>query len=174
MSPARLIAALALCAALAAPLSVQAQTYLGTFSGENEAPPNASTGTGSVVLVLDGNLLGIEANFSGLGGLTTAAHIHCCAPPGSNAAVAINLSLFPVGVSEGQHVQVIDLAQSSSYSVSFITNNGGDVEMARAQLVAALDDGHTYYNIHTTTFPGGEIRANPLRLDLFADGFEAE
>jgi len=165
------------CCALTAAQSVLAQVFEGTLSGGNEAPPNASAGSGSVVLVLDGDLLAIDARFSGLDGLTTQAHIHCCTPPGSNVGVAVqspSFSAFPVGVSQGQHLQVLDLSQLSNYSASFVANNGGTMEFVRAALLAGLNDGLAYYNIHTAAFPGGELRADLLRLDLFADDFESD
>ncbi len=155
--------------------AARAQTYLGTASGANEAPSNASPGIGSVVLVLDGTQLGIHATFSSLTGTTTAAHIHCCTPPGTNVGIATqtpSFATFPIGVSAGEHVQVLDLEQASSFNASFITNNGGTVENARAALLAGLDAGLAYYNIHTNMFPGGEIRANLVGQDVFSDGFE--
>jgi len=48
------------------------------------------------------------------------------------------------------------------------------MELVRAALLAGLNDGLAYYNIHTAAFPGGELRADLLRLDLFADDFESD
>ena len=177
MNALRLLHVFVLLGATASMPPALAQTYLGTFSGANEAPPNASPGTGSVVLVLDGTQLGIHATFAGLTGVTTAAHIHCCTMPGTNAGVATqtpSFATFPVGVSAGEHVQVLDLELASSFNATFIANNTSSVEGARAALIAGLDSGAAYYNIHTTVVPGGEIRANLVREDLFADGFEGD
>jgi hypothetical protein len=51
-----------------------------------------------------------------------------------------------------------DLTMASSYNPAFVTAEGGTVAGAEAALVAGLLDGETYINIHTTMFPGGEIR----------------
>src|SRR5215212_5597154 len=61
-----------------------AQVYYGTLSGANEVPTNSSPGTGKTVVTIDGNLMRVQATFSGLvaqtlAGLpsgTTASHIH--------------------------------------------------------------------------------------------------
>ena len=59
--------------------------------GANEVPPVASPGSGSVTVTIDdvANTIHIDANFSGLLAPTTAAHIHCCTPPGANQPVAV-------------------------------------------------------------------------------------
>ena len=36
----------------------------------------------------------------------------------------------------------------------------GDTSTAEMTLLTALFEGRGYFNIHSTTFPGGEIRAN--------------
>jgi hypothetical protein len=50
-----------------------------------------------------------------------------------------------------------DLTMANSYNPAFVTAEGG-VANAEAALVAGLLAGETYINIHTTMFPGGEIR----------------
>ena len=47
---------------------------------------------------------------------------------------------------------------TSSFNPSFITAHGGTTATAEADLFSAMDAGKTYFNIHTTAFPGGEIR----------------
>jgi hypothetical protein len=47
---------------------------------------------------------------------------------------------------------------AASYNPDFITNNGGTVGSALNALVAGLDSGRAYLNIHTSMFAGGEIR----------------
>jgi hypothetical protein len=51
---------------------------------------------------------------------------------------------------------------ASSYNPGFLNNavNGGNTGAAEANLLAALLDGRGYFNIHTSAFPGGEIRAD--------------
>jgi hypothetical protein len=141
-------------------------TFAGTLSGLNEVAPNASPGTGFVTVVFDpvAHTLFVDATFSGLTGLTTAAHIHCCTPPGANASVATqtpSFSGFPLGVTGGTFSNTYDMTLATSYRAGFIAVEGGTtVAGAEAALFAGMLAGNTYFNIHTQAFPGGEIRAN--------------
>ncbi|MGH6784039.1 MAG: CHRD domain-containing protein [Sphingomicrobium sp.] len=138
----------------------------GIFSGLNESPPNASPGTGFVTVLIDtiAHLMTIHAEFSGLLGNTTAAHIHCCTVPGSNAGVATTVPSFagfPLGVTSGTFNSVLDLTAASTYNPAFVAGlGGGTIAGAEAALLAGLFSNRAYFNIHTNQFPGGEIRAN--------------
>ena len=138
-------------------------TYITSLSGANEAPPVASSGTGTATVILDtdADTLNIQVTFSGLTGNTTVAHIHCCVAPPGNAGVAVQpptLTRFPVGVTSGDYNQTLDTAVASTYSASFISANGGTVAGAEDALAAALKAGTAYFNIHTNFAPSGEIR----------------
>ncbi len=140
------------------------------LSGANEVPPNASPGSGSVVVTVDdvGNIINIDANFSGLLAPTIAAHIHCCTPPGANQPVAVGpgtLPFFPLGVTSGSYDFTLDLLDAATYTAGFITNfGGGTVGGARDAIIQRLIAGETYFNIHTTMFPAGEIRGQLMRV----------
>lgn len=156
------IAALLLSAAAQA----HTQVYFTTLSGANENPSNGSLGTGWARVTLDLDLftMRIEASFADLSGNTTAAHIHCCATAPANVGVAVvtpSLPGFPTGVKFGSMDQTFDMTLASSYTAAFITNNGGSVSSAFSALVAGLDAGNrAYFNIHTSTFGGGEVRGH--------------
>ena len=72
-------------------------TFIGNLSGANEVPPTASAGTGLATIVLDptAQTLQVNATFSGLTSNDVAAHIHCCAPLGTNVGVATTVPAFP-------------------------------------------------------------------------------
>ena len=53
-----------------------------------------------------------------------------------------------------------DLSLASIYTAGFVAANGGTAELAWQAFVAGLTGGKAYYNIHTSTYPGGEIRGN--------------
>ena len=71
-------------------------TFGGILSGANEVPPVNSPGAGSVAVVLDptAETIQIVASFFGLTTPDNMAHIHCCAPLGTNAGVATTLPAF--------------------------------------------------------------------------------
>ncbi len=139
-------------------------TFTGVISGANENPPTGSPGTGSAIVTYDSSthLLSVDVVFSGLEAATTASHIHCCVAPPGNAGVATTTPTFtgfPLGVTSGTFVSTLDLTQASSWNPAFITAEGGTTAGAEAALAAGLESDMAYLNIHTTAFPGGEVRA---------------
>jgi len=118
--------------------------------GSNEVPSNSSTGTGVFNGWYDEStmMLGFTASFEGLSSNTSAAHFHGPAPADSNAGVQIGWTGFPTGVTSGTFSDSVTLDATQE-----------------TQLLA----GRWYANIHTSTFPGGEIRtqlfeSNPIYL----------
>ena len=168
---------LAMIALLVASASYAAtKTYIGNLVGAAEVSPTGSPATGftTVSYSTTSHMLGVNVNFSGLGSGDTAAHIHCCVSPGVNAIVAIPLSGFPLGVTSGTYMPSFDLTMTSSFNPSFVTAHGGTAAGAEAALASGLANGMAYLNIHTTAFPGGEIRALLVPRDIFIDGFESQ
>src|SRR6266436_6317665 len=142
-------------------------TFTANLSGANEVPPVVSPGTGLATVILDptAQTLQVNVTFSGLTTNTVAAHIHCCAPLGTNVGVATTVPAFPgfpLGVTSGTYSSaVFDLTQPLIYNTTpitgFVALQGG-IPQAEAALIAGIQNGETYFNIHTTTFPGGEER----------------
>ena len=140
-------------------------TFVAPLSAANEVPPPVvvSQGTGFATVVLDptAQTLQINATFSGLTSNDVAAHIHCCTPLGSNTGVATTVPAFPgfpLGVTSGSYQSVVfDLTQPLIYNPAFVTARGG-LPQAEAALIAGIENGQTYFNIHTMNFQGGEIR----------------
>lgn len=150
-------------ASTALPVAAHEAKYGASLLGSSEVPANASPATGSVLITIDFDLvtMRVETNFSGLLGNVTAAHIHCCTDPGTNVGAATQVPSFigfPLGITAGTYDHTFDMALASSYNPAFITNHGGLVSTAFNDLVAGLDAGKAYLNIHTDLFPGGEIR----------------
>ncbi len=138
-------------------------TFVGSLSGSAENPPSGSPGTGSATVTYDPttHLLTVDVSFSGLLGLTTAAHIHCCVAPPGNAGVATQVPTFlgfPLGVTSGTYAHTFDLTQAASFNPSYVTASGGLAE-AEAALASGLANNMAYLDIHTNLFPGGEIRS---------------
>jgi hypothetical protein len=137
--------------------------FTTTLTGPQEVPPTASPGIGSALVTVDTitNQLTINIAFAGLLSPTTAAHIHCCAGPTGTAIPATVVPTFPgfpLGVTTGTYLQTFDLTLASTYNPAFITAHGGTVAGAQAAFIAGLAGGQTYLNIHSSQFPGGEIR----------------
>jgi hypothetical protein len=160
--------AFAMTAALTLPVpAVNADpiTLTAILSAANEVPPPVvdSSGTGLATIVLDptAHTIQINATFSGLTTNTVAAHIHCCAPVGTNAMVATTIPAFlgfPLNVTSGMYSADFNLTEPLIYNPAFVTAHGGTLAQAEADLVAGLLNQQTYFNIHTVMFGGGEIR----------------
>ena len=156
---------LAVLAALCLTSGGLAQAAVIEFGATLGPEAAGATGSGTVLLTYDdvALTLGIDASWSGLSGTTTVSHIHCCtAVSGTGTAgVAVTpgtLPGFPVGVTAGTYTVVIDLDDPANYTAGFLAFGGGTADGARAALLAAFYAGTAYFNIHTTAYPGGEIR----------------
>jgi hypothetical protein len=112
-------------------------TYKATLNGAAESPPVQTTGAGTAAVNVDTatKQLTWRVEYTGLSGPATAAHIHCGAPPGGNAGVAVPLGTAPNWASPLQ----------------------GSGMMTDAQL-AQLQGGQCYVNIHTEKNKPGELR----------------
>lgn len=166
--------------------AARAQTFFAYLSGANEAPPVASNGTGTAIVTLDQLLqtMRVQVTFSGLTGNTTAAHIHCCTATALTGTVGVatqtpTFSGFPLGVTSGTMDQTYDMSLTTSWNASFITNNGGTIGSAFAALTEGMLAEKSYFNIHTSTSTGGEIRGflqvvpEPSTYALMASGLLA-
>lgn len=146
--------------AAAAPVAAQAQSWAATMTGSQQVPANGSTATGFTFLTLVGNLLTVNVTWSGItGGPLAAGHIHCCTAPGTNTGVALPYAGLPSTVG-GTYTNTFDLLSTAVYTADFLNANGGSALGARNALVAGLNGGLAYSNLHNATFPGGEIRGN--------------
>ena len=116
--------------------------YQALMDGTQETPPNGSPGTGTVLFNFDtvSNVLTLTSgNYMNMTSPVTASHIHQ-APPGVAGPIII-----PLGNTGG-------LAGTLSMPATNLT----------AAQVTALVAGNLYVNVHTTQFPGGEIRGQIL------------
>ena len=142
-------------------------TWSATLDASQENPSNASTATGFGTVTLDDttNVLSLNLTWAGLTGPGVQSHIHCCTPPPGNVGIAVDLWLAanPQPAS-GSFSSVFDLDLQNPFRAAFVAANGGTVNGAMAALAAAMTAGNAYFNIHTATFPGGEIRGNISRV----------
>ncbi len=119
-------------------------TFDATLSGAFEVPPNMSPGTGFAIVTIDdiADTVWVDLTYSGLTAPASNAHIHCCAVPGVGAPVAI--PFIPGGFVTG--------STSGTFTATF-----SNVSPA---ILAGLENGLGYINVHTANFPAGEIRGN--------------
>ncbi len=108
---------------------------LATLNGAQEVPPNGSSATGRGTIVLDSSTRKVIVAYAthNVGG-STVAHIHTGAPGVSGPPDVVTLSAGAIGFAA---------PSGTTLSTQNLTN---------------LDAGNTYFNIHSTANPGGEIR----------------
>ena len=121
-----------------------------------EVPPvtTTATGLGQVVLNAARDQIIASAAYTGLSGAQTLAHMHGPAPIGVSAGVLFNLDPAP--------------AQGGT------TGRFDGIWFAITPTQAAdLENGLHYFNVHSTTNGGGEVRGQISALDeIFANDFE--
>jgi hypothetical protein len=153
----KLISSLVVVAALSTGVASAQTTFEAFLTGLGENPPNGAPGSGIGTVVLNAaqNQITVDESWSGLLAPATASHIHGPGGAGTNAGVIFPLSGVPAATAGAIPEQ------------TFAIN---------ATQVGYLFSGYLYMNIHTSVFPGGEIRGQlllvpePGTLTLFAAG----
>lgn len=152
------LASLALTVLAAVPAS-GVTIFSTTLNSLNERPvpvESPGSGTGLLTLATDQNRFTVQLNYSNLSSNAVAAHVHCCSTAAASAPVAIGFTV-PGGLT-GIVTGTFDLTQASTYTAAFLTANGGTAASARSTFVTGLNGGLAYFNVHTQSNPGGEIR----------------
>jgi hypothetical protein len=174
----RCVLALAIAIAPTATCNAANQVFFGYLNGVNESPPGPSPGTGFALVTYSPvtKMMRVQVSFADLTSGTTASHIHCCFSPPTTTTAVVATTLpyftgFPIGVTAGTYDNTFDMTMASSYSSAFVTAQGS-IEAALATLLAGMTNSTAYFNIHTTMFGGGEIRANMKPDAVFVNGFE--
>lgn len=151
-----------LLGALAPGVSAQPRNFRAVLSGGDEVPARDTHARGVAMFMLssDAAELAYQINVANIENVF-AAHIHCGAP---GVAGPIGVTLFMGSPGGGTFNGVL---VSSSVSAPDPGNMCGWTTLA--QVIAALESGNTYVNVHTNDgdatpntgpgdFPGGEIR----------------
>jgi CHRD domain-containing protein len=152
----KILSACALALAMLVPaISASAQTVnmIATLTGAEENPPTLTGAVASADFAVDTDNREIQVNLRifNIPTGTTAGHIHA-GPRGVNGPVVLN---FPIPV-----------GRSGDITLSFRVGGTTGVFIPRPEVgINTIDDiiqtivgGGAYANIHTTAFPGGEIR----------------
>jgi hypothetical protein len=127
-------------AALAATLSFKAE-----MTGGGEAPPNNTTGKASLTATLntDNKTLSWTVSYSGLTGAPIGAHFHG--------------PVSYIGLTSEDNAP-IQVGTPGSLASPF----KGTATLEDAQ-IKDLKDGRWYFNVHTPSFPAGEVRGPVVR-----------
>jgi CHRD domain len=157
-----LVAGAGLALAVVAPVvvGVSDQAFTASLNGYLETPSISTTARGTFRAEIHGNTITYRLTFRDLGTDSLFAHIHFGRPD-----VAGGVAAFLCGGGDkpacplrgGTVTGVIDPAD-------IVGPNGQGIAPGEfAELVRAMRNGATYANVHSATFPAGEIRGNIRR-----------
>jgi hypothetical protein len=110
--------------------------YRAPMDATQETGSVVSGGTGSGLLAVDGTKITWLIGYNDLVGTVTASHLHGPAPKGVSTGVLVGFAPV-VGTRSGTITGSVSTTQT---------------------VLDAIAAGNTYFNIHTTSFGGGEIR----------------
>ena len=135
-----------------------AEVFQATLAGANEVPARSTAASGAMGFVVRGNRVDYSIEVHGLGAIT-GAHVHSAAA-GVNGPIRI--ALFP-GPGANATSNPLTGVDGQLYEGSFEASDV--VGITYDQLIAEMRAGTAYGNVHTTVFPGGEIRGQVRRVD---------
>lgn len=154
------------------PAQAAVTSYWAILSGANESPPNGSGAAGTGYADIDpvAHTMRVIVDFAGLTVPNTACHIHAPTTGAFTGTAGVATTTptftgFPGGVTVGTYDHTFDMTLASSYNAAFVTANGGTAASAEAALFAAIAAGKSYVNLHSGTYPGGEIRGFLVPFD---------
>ena len=153
-----------------------------TLTGEQETPPVSTTASGSGTVIWDENattatyeitvwgldfgpILEIEAQTETTRDDVTAMHVHS-APRGEAGPVVFG----QIGPAQDNDLRIV-LNDDGSWTVRGIWDTEDPANVSIANFAEVLDSAEAgsdvplYFNIHTTAFPGGEIRGQWVAAD---------
>jgi hypothetical protein len=135
------------------------------MTGYEENPDLSTTGTGSFTARLsnDGSSIHYKLNYSGLEGTVTQSHVHF-GKTAINAGISFWLCETATNPSPSASTPTCPspggTVEGDITSAEVIGPAGQGIEAGNlAEILAAMRAGHAYANVHSSKYPGGEIRA---------------
>jgi len=120
--------------------------FFTLMNGANERPTTPVSSTGASVFTLTGTTMNYVITFQGLASGPTGLHIH--SPGGTNVNVGVSVDLR--GAQRPPDTGVL----RGSFTAANIATPGVSLD----SMLVLIRTGNAYINVHSTTYPGGEIR----------------
>ena len=143
---------------LAVPLGAHAihkTNYRANLDGSQENPPVMTTADGKALFkVLDDGNIWFRVTARGLSDSAFGAHIHGPANQGQNAGILVSLC----GGGPAPQVKPSCAKPNGKFDTQGIITPAHLQGITMLQLLQWMSNGKVYVNIHTSNWPGGEIR----------------
>ena len=156
--PAALLS-LALCGFGCDSATEDSTIFQANLAGTNEVPGNGSAASGGCSVQVTGSTAIFSVAVNGITNIT-GSHIHI-APSGANGPIRVVLFPTPGGPNFTTATGSVNgLLMSGDFT------GGQVVAISFDELVNQLRAGNAYCNVHTTSFPAGEIRGQFQLVNL--------
>jgi len=127
-------------------------SYAAVLTGANEIPPRSTAGTGSARFDVRGGVASYQVVVSNLSAPATLVHLLI----GSRDVVGTVIANLPVSAPTGTIATgTLDLRGSITFNNTTISGDS---------LSALFENGNSYVNVYTATYPAGEVRGQLARV----------
>lgn len=132
-------------------INVAAASIFAQMNGANERPnPVPSNANGAALFSRNGTTVNYTVTYQGIASSPTGLHIH--APAGNAVTAGIIVDLMPTPV------QGVNGVLTGTFTASNIRGIAAAPPISLDSLMTLLRTGNAYVNVHSTTYPAGEIR----------------
>jgi hypothetical protein len=129
------------------------EVFVANLSGAEEVPARPTGATGSVQIIVEGDSISYSLEIDDITAVT-AAHIHAGpGAPGVNGPV--RLFLYPPR--QGDPAPQVTTSEKIILAQATVPSSNVN-GITFQELLEAMRSGNAYVNVHTTQFPGGEMR----------------
>ncbi len=138
-------------AGMSGTVNVLPSGILALLNGANERPnPVTTSANGAALFTRNGTSVTYTVTYQGLASTPTGAHIH--GPAGLTATAGVMVDLVKQTQTSNSGVL------TGTFTATDIRGISGQPPIALDSLMTLLRTGNAYVNVHSSTFPGGEIR----------------
>lgn len=132
-------------------INVAAASIFSQMNGANERPnPVPSSANGAALFTRNGTTVNYTVTYQGIASNPTGLHIHAPATTSTTSGIIVDLMPTPVVGTSG--------VLTGSFTAANIRSIAGAAPIALDSLMTLLRTGNAYVNVHSSAYPGGEIR----------------
>lgn len=132
-------------------VNVQAASIFAQMNGANERPTAVTTtANGAALFTRAGTTVSYTVTYQGIASAPTGLHIHAPSTTAQTAGIIVDLLTTPMTTTSG--------VLTGTFTATAIRPIAGQPAISMDSLFVLLRTGNAYVNVHSSTFPAGEIR----------------